>query len=84
MPLYTRIGMHLLFYGSLEVSTPAHCLVSYLIVSCKVRFLRWRFIRNLLKSESIRREPLDDYISYTTAHTYDVQREEYMIQRTVT
>ncbi|KAL5498145.1 hypothetical protein ACEPAH_2275 [Sanghuangporus vaninii] len=37
MPLYARIGMHLLFHGPIEI-----------------RFLRWRAIRNLLKTESIR------------------------------
>ncbi|EJD05118.1 uncharacterized protein FOMMEDRAFT_105365 [Fomitiporia mediterranea MF3/22] len=43
MPLYARIGMHLLFYGPIEI-----------------RFVRWRAIRNLLKTESIRQGKIYD------------------------
>jgi len=43
MPIYARIGMHLLFYGSLQV-----------------RFLRWKTLRNLLKTESIRQGKIYD------------------------
>ncbi|KAH8115026.1 phosphatidylserine decarboxylase-domain-containing protein [Phellopilus nigrolimitatus] len=43
MPIYARIGMHLLFYGSFQI-----------------RILRWRAIRRILKSESIRQGKIYD------------------------
>jgi len=43
MPIYARIGMHLLFFGSLQV-----------------RLLRWKTLRNLLKTESIRQGKIYD------------------------
>ncbi|KAG8756244.1 hypothetical protein FRC14_003259 [Serendipita sp. 396] len=43
MPIYARIGMHLLFYGPVQI-----------------RFLKWNFVRNLLKSQSIRQGTIYD------------------------
>ncbi|KLO16707.1 hypothetical protein SCHPADRAFT_869479 [Schizopora paradoxa] len=43
MPIYARIGMHLLFYGPLQI-----------------RLLRWKTLRNLLKTESIRQGKIYD------------------------
>ncbi|KAG9057732.1 hypothetical protein FS842_004388 [Serendipita sp. 407] len=43
MPIYARIGMHLLFYGPVQI-----------------RFLKWSFVRNLLKSQSIRQGTIYD------------------------
>ena len=57
MPLYARIGMHLLFYGSLQASyAKGLSYVDPLTSWTQVRFLRWKAIRHLLKAESVRRE----------------------------